>query len=189
MAEHTPSKHEPHTYLDAMHDLDHAALTVPGNIIPQVKYLKAKNISNHDELIRRRLNVNKTLFECSHYNLQVTQYRLVFCGGSPLIFTRPDGSINHFNSAKISFALKLLEFDRKKADSLSAFYAAQKEYFKLIEEMKETEVEIQQLLSSLNKDGEEEDDEIQGSRKRFTSLEETRVQMMEGWLEWLKELS
>ncbi|KAH0358005.1 hypothetical protein KCU83_g647, partial [Aureobasidium melanogenum] len=166
-----------------MHDLDHAATIVPGDIIRQFNDLKAKNILNHEELLERRLNTNNHLFKCDHYNLQVTQYRLVFSGGSPLICTRPDGSINHFNSAKISLAIRLLEFDQKRAASLSAFYAAQKEYFKLIGEMKETEVEIQQLLSSSNKDGQEEDDEMHESRKRFTSLEETRVQMMESWLE------
>ncbi|KAG9964029.1 hypothetical protein KCU61_g3092, partial [Aureobasidium melanogenum] len=172
-----------------MHDLDHAATIVPEDIIRQFNNLKAKNILNHEELLERRLNTNNHLFKCDHYNLQVTQYRLVFSGGSPLICTRPDGSINHFNSAKISLAIRLLEFDQKRAASLSAFYAAQKEYFKLIGEMKETEVEIQQLLSSLNKDGQEEDDEMHESRERFTLLEETRVQMMESWLEWLEELS
>ncbi|KAG9604314.1 hypothetical protein KCU77_g1389, partial [Aureobasidium melanogenum] len=189
MAEHTPRKHDPSTHFDATQDLDHAALNAQRNVIRQVNDLKAKNISNHEQLLRRRLNTNNHLFKCDHYNLQVTQYRLVFSGGSPLICTRPDGSINHFNSAKISLAIKLLEFDQKRADSLSAFYTAQKEYFKLIGEMKEIEVEIQQLLSSLNKDGQEEDDEMQESRKRFTMLEETRVQMMESWLEWLEELS
>ncbi|KAH0035112.1 hypothetical protein KCU78_g2106, partial [Aureobasidium melanogenum] len=172
-----------------MHDLDHATLTVHGEAISQVNDLKAKNISNHEELLIRRLNTDKNLFECDHYNLQVTQYRLVFAGGNPLILTRPDGSINHFNSAKISFAMKLLELDQKRADSLSAFYTAQKGYFQLIEEMKKTEVEIQQLLSTINKDGKEKHDEIQASKERFIWLEENRVQMMEGWLEWLEELS
>lgn len=172
-----------------MHDLDHDTSIIPRDIIHQVNDLKAKNTSNDDELLKTRLSANNHLFECNHYNLQVTQHRLVFMGGHPLIHTRPDGSINHFNSGKIHYAIKLLEFDKKKTDALSAFYAAQKRYFKLIEEMKETELEIQQLLSSLNKDGEEEDKEMQESRKRFTSLEETRAQMMEGWLEWLAELS
>lgn len=85
--------------------------------------------------------------------------------------------------------MKLLELDQKRADSLSAFYAAQKEYFQLIEEMKKTEVEIQQLLSTINKDGKENHDEMQASKERFIWLEENRVQMMEGWLEWLEELS
>lgn len=85
--------------------------------------------------------------------------------------------------------MKLLELDQKRAVSLSAFYTAQKGYFKLIEEMKETEVEIQQLLSTINKDGKENHDEMQASKERFIWLEENRVQMMEGWLEWLEELS
>ncbi|KAG9559399.1 hypothetical protein KCU71_g5982, partial [Aureobasidium melanogenum] len=178
MAEHTPRKHEPSTHFGAVHDLDHAALNAQRNVIRQVNDLKAKNYPNHEELLRRRLGTNSYLFKCDHYNLQVTQYRLVFSGGSPLICTRPDGSINHFNSAKISLAIKLLEFDQKRAGSLSAFYAAQKEYFKLIGEMKDIEVEIQHLLSSLNKDGQEEDDEMHESRKRFTSLEETRYLLL-----------
>ncbi|KAG9695520.1 hypothetical protein KCU95_g13494, partial [Aureobasidium melanogenum] len=189
MAEHTSNKDDPQTHLDAMHDLDHAALNAQTDIIRQVNDLKAKRIPKHNELCQRRVDVNKNLFECDHYNLQVSQYRLIFGGVSPLIRTCPDGSINRFNSAKITYANKLLEFDKKRAESLSAFYAAQKGYFKLIEEIKETELEIQQLLSSLNKDGEEEDKEVQEPRKRFTSLEETRAQMMEGWLEWLAELS
>lgn len=92
-----------------------------------------------------------------------------------------------------------LEFDKKRANSLSAFYAAQKEYFELIEGMKETEVEIQRLLGSLIKDvekdhtemknGEADHDEMQESERRFTSLQEKRVQMQESWLEWLEELS
>ncbi|KAH0360233.1 hypothetical protein KCU65_g9519, partial [Aureobasidium melanogenum] len=189
MAEHTPSKYGPHTHLDAMQDLDHAAATVPEDIIRQVNDFKAKNVTNDDKLLKIRLNANKHIFECSHYNLQINQHRLVFAGGSPLIHACPDGSINNFNSRKIYYAIKLLEFDRKKADALSAFYAVQKQYFKLIEEMKNTEIEIQQLLSGLEQDDKEEDDEMQASRKRFTLLEDNRVQMMEGWLDWLAELS
>ncbi|KAG9954260.1 hypothetical protein KCU85_g515, partial [Aureobasidium melanogenum] len=188
MAEPASSKHDPHAHLDAMHDLDHAAATIPEDIIRQVHDLKAKNISNDDELLRTRLNANKLLFQCNHYNLQVTQYRLIFAA-NPLIHACPDGSINHFNSAKVSYAIKLLEFDTKRADSLSAFYATQKRYFKLVEEMKETELEIQQLLGTIDKDGEKEHGELQESRKRFTSLVENRAQMMEGWLDWLAELS
>lgn len=85
--------------------------------------------------------------------------------------------------------MKLLELDQKRADSLSAFYAAQKGYFQLIEDMEKTEVEIQQLLSVINKGGKENHDEMQASKERFIWLEENRVQMMEGWLEWLEELS
>ncbi|KAH0268418.1 hypothetical protein KCU91_g9420, partial [Aureobasidium melanogenum] len=189
MAEHAPSKQELQSHLVALHDLDHDTSIIPRNIIHQVNDLKAKNTSNHEELLKIRLKANNHLFECNHYNLQVTQYRLVFMGGHPLIHTRPDGSINHFNSGKIHYAIKLLEFDKKKADSLSAFYATQKRYFKLIEEVKETELEIQQLLGTIDKDGEKEHGELQESRKRFTSLEENRAQMMEGWLDWLAELS
>lgn len=85
--------------------------------------------------------------------------------------------------------MKLLEFDRKRANSLSAFYDAQKGYFKLVEEMKNTEVDIQQLLGGLVKDHEEDHDEMQASKRRFASLEQTRVQMTESWLEWLDELA
>ncbi|KAH0154502.1 hypothetical protein KCU67_g9028, partial [Aureobasidium melanogenum] len=171
-----------------MHDLDHAALYIQRDITRRVNDLKAKNNLNHDELLMRRHNTEKHLLDCGHYDIQVTQYRLVFGDRTPLILTRPDGSINHFNSAKISYAIKLLEFDQKRADLLSAFYTAQKEYFQLIEEMKEMEVEIQQLLSTINKDGKENHDEIQASKERFIWLEENRVQMMEGWFEWLEKL-
>lgn len=189
MAEKIPNKHDTHQDPEAMHDLDQATLTTPGDIIRQVNYLKAKNLSKHDESRTTHADVNKHLAECINHYLQVTSYRLVFSAGSPLILARPDGSINHFNSEKISLAMKLLEFDRKRAISLRAFYDAQREFFSLIKEMKETEVGIQQLLGSIAKDGDEDHPELQESKGRIALLEQTRTQMRETWLELLEELS
>ncbi|KAK6000495.1 hypothetical protein QM012_003741 [Aureobasidium pullulans] len=186
MAEHNQNKHDIHPDIDATHKLDHVASNAQRDVIHQVNDLKAKNTSSLKHLVRKYADANKHLAECNHHYLQISQYRFVFTAGSSLILTRPDGSINHFNSAKISLAMKLLEFDRKRAASLRAFYDAQKGYFDLLDKMKETEVKIQQLLGSITKDGGEEHDEMQESKKRIASLEETRAQMMESWLELLE---
>ncbi|CAD0095320.1 unnamed protein product [Aureobasidium vineae] len=178
-------------------DATDSASTVPKDnchevIIQQVNHLKTKNNFNHENLTRIYEEVNQHLFECNDHHLQIVQYKFVFGTGNSRIIGRPDGSINHFNNEKIVLATKVLEFDIKRVKSLGAFFVAQKRYFNLLGEMKEIEVEIKQLLASAIETGAAPDgfyDEMEETRGRIANMEESRIGMREGWLEWLDELS
>lgn len=159
--------------------------------IRQLDDLKTKNIFNLDDLETLQHEINRHLAECADHYFQITQYSLAFGAGNSPIITCPDGSLNHHNSVKLDMATRTLEFDTKRAESLAAFYAAQKEFFKLIGKFKEVEMEIQELLRGLIEHGitcKSFRDEMLESESRMAIIEQSRVTRMEGWMEWLDEL-
>lgn len=159
--------------------------------VRQLDDLKTKNIFNLDELEILQDEINRYLIECNDHYRQITQYRMVFGAGNSPVFTCPDGSLNHHNSIKLDMASRLLQFEINRANSLSDFYSAQKEFFKLIEKFKEVEMEIQELLRDLIEHGitcQSFREEMLESEGRMVIIEESRVTRMEGWLEWMDEL-
>jgi hypothetical protein len=79
----------------------------------------------------------------------------------------------------------------KSTKSLGASYAAQKKFFKLIDEFKRVETEMQELLRGAIEQGEAHEDfyvELEESEARMIIIEGSRVTRREGWLEWLNEL-
>ncbi|KAI5235529.1 hypothetical protein E4T42_09691 [Aureobasidium subglaciale] len=161
--------------------------------ILKVNILKEQRKQKLDELVTTQAQVNKHLTDSCDHNLQITQLRLVFGAGNSVIRINEDGSINACNLAKIALASELLDHDKNLRESLSAFNNSQKQYFGLIKEMKEIEIEIQKELTPGNGDDDEMSQEgdlqVRGSQVRFATLEQYRVQMTETWLEWLDELA
>jgi hypothetical protein len=159
--------------------------------IHQLDVLKTKNIFNLNDLETLQDEVDKRLAECNDHYLQITQYKLAFGAGNSRILTCPDGSLNHHNSIKLDLGSRILEFDIKRAESLAAFYSAQKKFFDLIEKFKQVEMEIQLLLRGLVEHGiacQSFRTKMLESEGRLDIIEESRVTRAEGWLEWLDEL-
>jgi hypothetical protein len=79
----------------------------------------------------------------------------------------------------------------KSTRSLGAAYSAQKKFFKLIDEFKRVELEMQQLLRGAIEQGETHEDfyvELEESEAKMIIIEESHLTRKEGWLEWLDEL-
>ena len=190
------------TQIVALQDSTYSTLDVPRHVSPpqrpsydiaihQLDDLKIRNIFNLDDLETLQTEIDRDLAECNDHHFQITQYRLAFGAGTSPISTRSDGSLNHDNSVKLDMATRVLKFDINRAKSLSDFYSAQKEFFRLIEKFKEVEMEIQQLLRDLIEHGitcQSFRDEMRESEVRMVIIEESRVRRTEGWLEWLSEL-
>jgi hypothetical protein len=160
-------------------------------IIRQLDDLKAKNTFNLHDLEELQDEINHHLIKSQDHYRQVIQLRIAYGAGLSRIKTRPDGSIDSLNARKLDLATMVLEFDTKSTRSLGAAYSAQKKFFKLIDEFKRVELEMQELLRGTFEQGETHEDffvELEESEARMVIIEGSRVTRKEGWLEWLDEL-
>jgi hypothetical protein len=159
-------------------------------IICQLDDLKTKNTFNLNDLETLQDEINKHLIKCQDHYLQVTQLKLAHgAGNSPILFCSDKNLVYHYRM-RLTLSTTVLEFDIKRAKSLGAFYSAQKKFFRLIDEFKEVEMEIQRLLRGLIEQGDAHEDlhvEMEESEARMVIIEESRVTRREGWLEWLDE--
>jgi hypothetical protein len=160
-------------------------------IIRQLDDLKTKNTFNLDDLETLQDEINKHLIQCQDHYTQVTQLKLAHgAGNSPILFCT-DKDLIHDYRFKLALSSTILDFDIERAKSLGAFYSAQKKFFRLIEEFKEVEMEMQRLLRGLIEQMDAHEDlhvEMEESEARMIIIEESRVTRREGWLEWLNEL-
>jgi hypothetical protein len=160
-------------------------------IIRQLDDLKTKNTFNLNDLEILQDEVNHHLIKSQDHYRQVIQLRLAYGAGLSRIKTRPDGSIDPLNARKLDLVTMVLKFDIKSTKSLGASYSAQKKFFKLIEEFKRVELEMQELLHGAIEQGEAHEDfyvELEESEARMIIIEASRVTRKEGWLEWMDEL-
>jgi hypothetical protein len=159
-------------------------------VICQLDDLKTKNTFNLNDLETLQDEINKHLIQCQDHYTQVTQLKLAHgAGNSPILFCS-DKNLIHDYRFKLALTTTILEFDIERAKSLGAFYSAQEKFFKLIDEFKEVEVEMQRLLRGLIEQGDAHEDlhvEMEESEARMVIIEESRVTRREGWLEWLDE--
>ncbi|THZ73029.1 hypothetical protein D6C88_07253 [Aureobasidium pullulans] len=151
-------------------------------VIQRIDQLKSKNKNAIAEVARVRTEVNRHLVECQDHCLQLTQWRFVYGPAISVITIGHNNTISAYETYKIALASRLVEHDIKRIRSLSAFYRTQKQYFRLLEVMKKTELEIQEASREAGL-------EFVESKDRFRILEQSRVQMTETWLEWLEELA
>jgi hypothetical protein len=159
-------------------------------VICQLDDLKTKNTFNLNDLEILQDEINKHLIQCQDHYTQVTQLKLAHgAGNSPILFCS-DKTLIHDYRFKLALSTTILEFDIERAKSLGAFYSAQKKFFKLIDEFKEVEMEMQRLLRGLIEQGDAHEDlhvEMEESEARMVIIEESRVTRRESWLEWLDE--
>ena len=151
-------------------------------VIQRIDQLKSKNKNAIAEVARVQTEVNRHLVEYQDHYLQLTQWRFVYGPAISVITIGHNNTISVYEIQKIALALKLVEHDIKRIESLSAFYRTQMQYFSLLEVMKKTELEIQEASREAGL-------EFVESKDRVRMLEQSRVQMTETWLEWLKELA
>jgi hypothetical protein len=159
-------------------------------IIRQLDDLKTKNTFNLNDLETLQDEINKHLIECQDHYLQVTQLKLAHGAGNSRILFCSDKNLIHDYRVELALSTTILDFDIERAKSLGAFYSAQKKFFRLIDEFKEVEMEIQRLLRGLIEQGDAHEDlhvEMEESEARMVIIEESRVTRREGWLEWLDE--
>jgi hypothetical protein len=158
--------------------------------ICQLDDLKTKNTFNLNDLETLQDEINKHLIQCQDHYTQVTQLKLAHgAGNSPILFCS-DKNLIHDYRFKLTLSTTILDFDIKRAKSLGAFYSAQRKFFRLIEEFKEVEMEMQRLLRGLFEQGDAHEDlhvEMEESEARMVIIEDSRVTRREGWLEWLDE--
>jgi hypothetical protein len=160
-------------------------------IVRQLDDLKTKNTFNLHDLEELQDEVNHHLIKSQDHYRQVIQLRLAYGAGLSRIKTCPDGSIDPLNARKLNLATMVLEYEMKSTKSLGASYAAQTKFFKLIDEFKKVEIEMQQLVRDAIEQGEAHEDfyvELEESEARMIIIEGSRVTRREGWLEWLNEL-
>jgi hypothetical protein len=185
----------PQDYTDSTSDVS-GDLALPSKppsyhiVIRQLDDLKTKNTFNLNDLETLQDEINKHLIQCQDHYTQVTQLKLAHgAGNSPILFCS-DKNLIHDYRFKLALSTTILEFDIERAESLNAFYSAQKKFFRLIEEFKEVEMEMQRLLRGLIEQGDAHEDlhvEMEESEARMVIIEESRVTRREGWLEWLDE--
>jgi hypothetical protein len=202
MADTTAANHDTHIRVVTSPKNNGSSLNVSGDftlpsrppsyyiVIRQLDDLKTKNIFNLNNLETLQDQINKHLIQCQDHYLQVTQLKLAHgAGNSPILFCS-DKNLIHDYRVRLALSTTILDFDIERAKSLGAFYSAQKKFFKLIDEFKEVEIEIQRLLHGLIKQGDAHEDlhvEMEESEARMVIIEESRVTRREGWLEWLDE--
>jgi hypothetical protein len=202
MTDITTQTDDTHTHAPALQHYTASAMNVSGDfvlpsrppsyhiVIRQLDDLKTKNTFNLNDLETLQDEINKHLIECQDHYTQVTQLKLAHgAGNSPILFCS-DKTLIHDYRFKLALSTTILEFDIERAKSLGAFYSAQKKFFKLIDEFKEVEMEMQRLLRGLIEQGDAHEDlhvEMEESEARMVIIEESRVTRRESWLEWLDE--
>ncbi|THZ23593.1 hypothetical protein D6C91_03611 [Aureobasidium pullulans] len=151
-------------------------------VIQRIDQLKSRNKNAIAEIARVQTEVNRHLVECQDHYLQLTQWRFVYGPAISVITIGHNNTISAYETQKIALASRLVEQDIKRIKSLGTFYRTQKQYFRLLEVMKKTEVEIQEESGEASR-------EFMDSKERVEMLEQSRISMTETWLEWLEELT